>query len=61
MKSKIDEIWGKMKKIKSKIKILLLILAIIIGLIMGTYFNYYVWRAEHPNAPIWTYILEGAK
>lgn len=44
-----------MKKIKYIFKISMIIL-VICGFLAGIgYLNYKVWRAEHPDAPTWTY------
>lgn len=46
-----------MRKLKDGLKVLLII-ALIVGFVIGLYaYHYAVWRAQHPDAPFWSYFL----
>lgn len=48
-----------MKRIINELK-LWAVVALIFGLIAGAFwFDFYLWRLQHPAAPAWTFLLRG--
>jgi len=40
------------------VKIIAILLIVIVGLPVLLWFDFYVWRLKHPQAPTWTFFIK---